>query len=88
MDPETIQKIAAEVAGQLPEYRWMPWLVQGAIFALLAALGAYAGAFLGEKGKNRAIRDDFGRLKDQLQATTELVEGNKSRRRPERLGPP
>jgi hypothetical protein len=74
MDPETIRKIAAELATQLPSNAWWLLAVQTMLFVGAAALGSFIGEYLKERGKHLATKADFESLKDQLKANTELVE--------------
>jgi hypothetical protein len=74
MDPDTIQKIATEVARHLPSYAWMPLLVAVVLMAIAAGVGAFFGEYLKTRGKNFATKADFESLQNQLRANTELVE--------------
>jgi hypothetical protein len=73
MDPETIQKIATEVAKHLPPppYAWwVPLVVPG----LLALLGAVLGEYLKTRAQNLAIKADLRSIQAQLRGNTEIAE--------------
>jgi hypothetical protein len=74
MDPDTIQKVAAELAKHLSSYWWALLGVQFAVMTVAAASGAFFGEYLRTRGKNLATKADFDALQDQLKATTQLVE--------------
>jgi hypothetical protein len=83
MDPDTIQKIAAELAKHLPNdwwasHWWVVLLLQAVVTVAAAAGGAFYGEYFRTWGKNLATRDDFDLLTAQLQANTQLVETIKS----------
>jgi hypothetical protein len=79
MDPDTVQKIAAEVAKHIShQHDWWLWLIQILLVALSAGIGAYFSEYLKTKGKNLATRQDFEDLKAQLRENTELVENIKA----------
>jgi hypothetical protein len=74
MDPDTIQKVAVELAKHLSSYWWALLGVQFAVMTVAAAAGAFFGEYLRTRGKNLATKADFDALQDQLKATTQLVE--------------
>ena len=74
MDEATIKQIASAIAGQLPAPSIGLIVVQTALFAIAAAVGAFFGEYFKTKGKNLATKQDFEDLKEQLKANTELVE--------------
>jgi hypothetical protein len=78
MDADTIQKIAAEVAKNLPQHVWYLLAVQAVLVCLSAGIGAYFSEYLKTKGKNLATRHDFETLQAQLRENTELVENVKA----------
>lgn len=74
MDEATIKQIASAIASNLPAPSIGLILVQTALFATAAAVGAFFGEYFKTKGKNLATKQDFEGLKAQLKANTELVE--------------
>jgi hypothetical protein len=69
MDPDTIQKLAAEVAQQLPIYPWSFLAAQIVLTLAAAGLGAFLGEYLKARGKNLATKADFESLQFQLRKT-------------------
>jgi hypothetical protein len=79
MDPETIQKTAAELAKHLPgdllaRYWWLVLLVQAVLTVGAVGFAAFYSGYLRTWGQNLATRDDFDLLTAQLKANTQLVE--------------
>jgi hypothetical protein len=75
MDPETVRKLAAEIAQHLAIYPWWLLLLGQVVITLIAAgVGAFFGEYLKTRGKHLATRADFERLQHELHANTELVE--------------
>src|SRR5579864_5157172 len=58
MDQDTIQKIAQEVAKQLPSYSWQLLAVQVMFMIFAFGGGFFFGVYLETRGKNSAIKDD------------------------------
>jgi hypothetical protein len=77
MDPDTIQKIAAELAKHLSGYWWVLG-VQALVMAGAGAFGAYFGEFFRTRGKIAATKADFDTLQAQLLANTQLAESVKA----------
>src|SRR6267142_1938229 len=63
MDPITLKAIVEQAIRDAHGFQWWFWL---ATFGV-AAVGAYLGSYLRQKGKNLATKEDVGNL-------TELVE--------------
>jgi hypothetical protein len=82
MDPETIQKTAAELAKHLPSDWWVALLVQAAFTVAATAAAALYSGYFRTWGQNLATRDDFDLLTAQLQANTQLehLPGRSNRR--------
>jgi hypothetical protein len=79
MDPDTIQKIATELAKHLPSdwwarYGWAVLLAQVCLTVAAAAAGAFYGGYLKTRGQNLATKHDWEMLQDQLRTNTQLVE--------------
>ena len=70
MSPAEIKAVADEISRQGLSYPWFAFV--------LAALGAFAGAFivpyLKKKGEDRASEENFARIRAQLQTTTDDTE--------------
>jgi hypothetical protein len=79
MDPDSIQKIAAEVVKSLPgSYSWTALIVQFSLTLIAVAIGVFLGEYLKTRGRNLATKADFKSLVDQLRINTELVENIKA----------
>lgn len=74
MNQEIIQKIAAEIARQLPSHAWVLLLLQTILLLTAAALGAFLSEYLKTRGRNLATKSDFESLHRQLEVNTQLVE--------------
>lgn len=71
MDLETVRKMLQEVIQQQPvTLTWWTYLV----FALIAILSAYLGAYLKKKGETYATREDFYMVLDQVKMTNRATE--------------
>jgi hypothetical protein len=74
MDNVTIQKLAAEIGLDLPNYVWGLIAVQSVLTVIAAAIGAFCGEHLRTRGKDLATKADFDSVQQQLKANTQLVE--------------
>ncbi|WP_309728131.1 hypothetical protein [Chamaesiphon sp. OTE_75_metabat_556] len=71
MDLEAVRKMLQEVIQQQPvTLTWGTYLV----FALIAMLSAYLGAYLKKKGETYATREDFYMVLDQVKKTNRATE--------------
>jgi hypothetical protein len=77
VDPETIKKIAEEVARH-SSFTWVFWVTQGIFTVAAATIGLYVGEYFKTRGKNYATKKDFDNLQRQLSDQTHLVEAIKS----------
>jgi len=73
MDTDTIRRISEEIAHNI-SYPWAFLAIQAVLMVVAAAAGTYFGSYLKERGKNLATAADFGKLQEQLSATTHMVE--------------
>lgn len=73
MMPEQIQALAQAIAEQHLLQLGKPFLFGILITAVSAAVAAYLGAYLRERGKNFATKQDFDGLLEQLRKTTEAT---------------
>jgi hypothetical protein len=76
VDQETIRKIAQELNHYLPYYSSLIW-VQALVALVAAGIGAIAGSYLKERGRNLATKHDFEQLQQQLNEQTHAVESIK-----------
>jgi NADH dehydrogenase/NADH:ubiquinone oxidoreductase subunit G len=76
VDQETIRKIAQELNHYLPYYSSLIW-VQALVALVAAGIGAIAGSYLNERGKNLATKHDFEQLQQQLNEQTHALESIK-----------
>jgi len=64
------QAIATEIASQVNAGRWF-YLT---MFLVLSILGSFLGAYAKKKGENKAMREEFQEVKDQLATNTRVTE--------------
>ena len=71
MDPEAVRKMLQEVIQQEGiTLSWWTYLM----FAAIAALSAYFGAYFKKRGENYATKRDFNDLLDQVKKTNQATE--------------
>jgi hypothetical protein len=78
MDQEAIQKLAAEIVRNMPNYPLWLLAIQVALTLVAAAAGAFLGEYFKTRGRNFATKADFEILLEQLHKNTQLVETIKS----------
>jgi len=71
---ETIQKIAQEIASQLPTYTWQVFLIQAVLTLLAFGAGMLFGARLETNEKNLITNADLDSLQNQSRCGAESVE--------------
>lgn len=76
MTSDQVRELAEMLGAQLGGWRLQ--LATVVITLVAAGIGAYLGAFLSEKGKNRAIREDLDKIVYQMQRTTQAAEDVKA----------
>jgi hypothetical protein len=66
---DKLQIVLTNIAAVVP-----PWVLQGLLTVVAAAIGSFGGAYLKTRGTNLATKADFATLQSQLRANTELTE--------------
>jgi len=72
MDQEAIQKLAAEIVRNMPNYPMWLLAIQVALTLVAAAAGAFLGEYFKIRGRNFATKADFETLLEQLHKNTHI----------------
>ena len=78
MSPDQVEAIIRKLLEQGVTLNAASYLAIVILSALFAVAGGFFASYLGEKGKNRATREDFDKLTEQLKQTTRVAEDIKA----------
>jgi len=78
VDQAIVQEIVQALARELSTPHWASLILTVVLTSIGAAVAAYYGAYLSEKGKNFATKEEFAALASQLRSNTTIVEDIKS----------